>query len=302
MSVQTNRFKIYSYPYLSEFSTDYKKGEFHIEGRAEYNNKDNTVILGVSYSIDNDYINQLIANGDVKVSVKISCKPLGYLKVIDLPSNENSLKYTINSLDVDGDVDLDAFLVTVNDIKLKDNSFSKDWEDEEPYVEKGNIIGESNTYVITINHYKDGGKQSIVSFTEVKSLDGEDYYEVELGGDRIVFRLPSKMYKHYTKVCNKNEETIITDFLIPEFTTILQQMIEKDDEDNSFNRHYKRKEWYKVISNKYEKELNKDPCAGELAPLTAAQLLLKAGTKKQNAVDKDLSFIVKMREGGAKDD
>lgn len=300
--MQTNRYKIYSYPYLSEFTTDYKKSEFHIEGRAEYDLKEETITFGVSYSINNDYLNKLISNGDVRVAVKLSCKHLGYVRVVDIPAGSSSIKYQINSLDVDGDVDLDAYLVTNKDIRIQDSSLSKDWEGMEPYVEKGNAIGESNTYVISIDHFKDGGKQSIVSFTEVKSMDDKEYYDVDLSTDRIVFRLSSRMYKHYSKVCNKNEESIIVDFLIPEFTSILQRMIEDGEEDNKFNSNYKEKEWYKVISHKYEKEFHRDPCSGEIPPLTAAQLLLKVGNKKQNAAYKELSFVVKMRDGGAKDE
>ena len=300
--MQTNRYKIYSYPYLSEFSLDYKRSEFHIEGRADYNNKEETITFGISYSINNDYINKLISNNDVRVAVKIACKHLGFVRVIDIPSGATSIKYQIGSLDVDGDVDLDAYLVTNRDIKISDASLSKDWEGEEPYVEKGNAIGESNTYVISIDHFKDGGKQSIVSFTEVKAMDDKEYFDVDLSGDRIVFRLSSRMYKHYSKVCNKNEESIIVDFLIPEFTSILQRMIEDGDDDNKFNSNYKDKEWYKVISHKYEKEFHRDPCLGEIPPLTAAQLLLKVGNKKQNAAYKELSFVVKMRDGGAKDE
>ena len=300
--MQTNRYKIYSYPYLSEFSSDYKRSEFHIEGRADYNCKEETITFGISYSINNDYINKLISNSDVRVAVRIACKHLGLVRVIDIPPGSTSIKYQIGSLDVDGDVDLDAYLVTNRDIKISDASLSKDWEGEEPYVEKGNAIGESNTYVISIDHFKDGGKQSIVSFTEVKAMDDKEYFDVDLSGDRIVFRLSSRMYKHYSKVCNKNEESIIVDFLIPEFTSILQRMIENGDEDNKFNNNYKEKEWYKVISHKYEKEFHRDPCAGEIPPLTAAQLLLKVGNKKQNAAYKELSFVVKMRDGGAKDE
>ncbi len=300
--MQTNRYKIYSYPYLSDFTSDYKRSEFHIEGRAEYNQKEETVTFGISYSINNDYINKMIANGDVCVAIKIACKPLGFVRVADIPSNSTSIKYQIGSLDVDGDVDLDAYLVTNRDIKISDPSLSKDWEGEEPYVEKGNAIGESNTYVISIDHFKDGGKQSIVSFTEVKAMDDKEYFDVDLSSDRIVFRLSSRMYKHYSKVCNKNEESIIVDFLIPEFTSILQRMIEDSDEDNKFNSNYKEKEWYKVISHKYEKEFHRDPCMGEIPPLTAAQLLLKVGNKKQNAAYKELGFVVKMRDGGAKDE
>ena len=137
---------------------------------------------------------------------------LGFQKTINIPSNAQSIKYVINSLDVDGDVDIDAFLVTNKDIKLSDSSFSKDWEGEEPFVERGNVIGESNTYVISTDHYRDGGKQYIVSFTEVRAMNDKEYFDVDLSGDRIVFRLSSRMYKHYNKVSKKNEESVIVDF------------------------------------------------------------------------------------------
>lgn len=300
--MQTNRFKIYSYPYFAEFTSDYKKAEFHIEGRAEYDSSNESIIFGINYSINNDYINKLISNDEIRVAVRIACKPLGFQKTINIPSNAQSIKYVINSLDVDGDVDIDAFLVTNKDIKLSDSSFSKDWEGEEPFVERGNVIGESNTYVISTDHYRDGGKQSIVSFTEVRAMNDKEYFDVDLSGDRIVFRLSSRMYKHYNKVSKKNEESVIVDFLIPEFTSILQQMKEDENGDNTFNAYYKNKEWYKVISNKYEKELRRDPCTSDINPLVAAQMLLKVGTKKLNAAFKEMDYIVKTREGGAKND
>lgn len=300
--MQTNRFKIYSYPYFADFTSDYKKSEFHIEGRAEYNHSEEAIVFGVSYSINNDYINKLISKDEVRVAIRIACKPLGFQRTINIPSNSTSIKYSVNSLDVDGDIDIDAFLVTNKTIKLSDSSFSKEWEDESPYVEKGNVIGESNTYVISTDHYRDGGKQSIVSFTEVRAMDDKEFFDVDLSGDRIVFRLSSRMYKHYNKVSKKNEESIIVDFLIPEFTHILQQMKEDGDSDNTFNTFYKNKEWYKVITNKYLKELNRDPCTSEISPLVAAQMLLKVGTKKQSAAYKEMDYIVKTREGGAKND
>ena len=190
--MQMNRFKIYSYPYFAEFTSDYKKAEFHIVGRADYDSSTETIVFGINYSINNDYINKLISNDNIRVIVKIACKPLGFQKTIDIPSNAQSIRLSINSLDVDGDVDIDAFLVTNKDIRLSDSSFSKEWEDEEPYVEKGNVIGESNTYVISTDHYRDGGKQSIVSFTEVRAMNDKEFFDVDLSGDRIVFRLSAK--------------------------------------------------------------------------------------------------------------
>lgn len=300
--MQTNRFKIYSFPYFADFTSDYKKAVFHIDARAEYENSSETIIFRINYSINNDYINRLISNEDIRVAVRIACKPLGFQKTINVPSNATSIKYQVNSLDVDGDIDIDAFLVTNKDIRLSDSSFSKEWEDEEPYIESGNVIGESNTYVISTDHYRDGSKQSIVSFTEVRSMDDKEFFDVDLSSDRIVFRLSSRMYKHYNKVSKKNEESIIVDFLIPIFTYILQQMKEEQDSDNTFNITNRNKEWYKVICNKYEKELNVDPCTSEIKPFVAAQTLLKVGTKRQSAAYKEMDYIIKTREGGAKND
>lgn len=300
--MQMNRFKIFSYPYFAEFTSDYKRGEFHIEGKADYDSLNEKIVFSICYSINNDYINKLISNGQVRVVVKIACKPLGFQKTFDIQPNIQSIKYSINSLEVDGDVDIDAFLVTNEDIRLNDATFSKEWEGEEPYVEKGNVIGESNTYVISTDHYRDGGKQSIVSFTEVRTMNDKEFFEVDLSSDRIVFRLSSKMYKHYTKISKKNEESVIVDFLIPEFTYILQLMKEENDADNTFNITNKNKEWYKVISNKCEKELNIDPCSTTENPLKIAQMLLRVGTKKQNAAYKEMDYILKTRERGVKND
>lgn len=298
--MQTNRFKIYSYPYFAEFTSDYKKASFHVEGRAEYDSSNETIVFGINYSINNDYLNRLIAQDDVKVVARIACKPLGFQQTINIPSNSKSIKCSINSLDVDGDVDIDAYLVTNKDIKLSDSSFSKEWEGEEPFIEKGNVIGESNTYVISTDHYREGGKQSIVSFTEVISMNDKEYFEVDLSTDRIIFRLSSRMFKHYNKVCKKNEESVIVDFLIPEFTYIFQQMKEYEESENTFNTRYRNKEWYKVLSNKYEKELKRDPFTSDINPLIAAQMLLKVGTKQQNAAYKEMDYAIKAMEGGVK--
>ena len=192
--------------------------------------------------------------------------------------------------------------MATEDIALSDTSLSADWKDLNPVVLKDYVVGESNTYVITVNHYHDGGKQSIVSFVEKVALDGQDYYQVDLSSDRICINMPKKMYKQYCKISNKNEESVIVDFLIPTFSKIFTQMIEKDEEENNFNRENSFKEWYKVLSNKYEKEFNLDPKEGKIDPLEAAQKLLKVTLRKINAVSKELDFVIKAREEGVKND
>lgn len=300
--MQMHRLKIYSFPYFADFTNDYKKSSFHIEGRSEYDPSDETIVFSLNYQIDNDYINKLISSKKVSVIAKISCKHFGFVKMIEFPFEHNSTKIAIKSLDIEGDIDIDAYLLTAEDIQINDETLSNDWKDLNPVVLKGNVIGESNTYVITVNHYHDGGKQSIVSFVEKVSLQDEDYYQVDLSGDRICINLPKKMYKQYCKVASKNEESIITDFLIPVFAKIFTQMKEIPNVDNQFNNDNCFKEWYKVLSNKYEKEFNLDPKEGKMDPLEAAQKLLKVTLRRVNAVSKDLDFIIKARDGGIKND
>ena len=49
---------------FAEFTSDYKKAEFHIE--EELNMIVNeSIIFGINYSINNDYINKLISNDEI---------------------------------------------------------------------------------------------------------------------------------------------------------------------------------------------------------------------------------------------
>ena len=54
--MQTNRFKIFSYPYLAEFTSDYKKSEFHIEGRAEYDSKNEYAHHAIFRMLDEEFL------------------------------------------------------------------------------------------------------------------------------------------------------------------------------------------------------------------------------------------------------
>ena len=101
-SMQTNDQEIFSYPYFSENSPDYKSPIFHIEGRADYIKESETILFGVSYSIDNDLLNTLISENKIKILIKLSCRHFGYIKTFVLESKENSCKIPVNSIDVDG--------------------------------------------------------------------------------------------------------------------------------------------------------------------------------------------------------
>ncbi len=300
--MRTNRLRIYSYPYLADFSSDYLTTQFKLDAVAVYEKEKNIIYFSLNYSINNEEIKELIATKVFKAIAQLSCKKLGYVKTVCFDSGLTSLKIDVKSLDVNDDVDINAYLVAEKDVVIRNNDLSKDWSYISPLSLKGNVIGESNVCVITVNHTKEGNRKSIVSFQEDKNLKDNDHYTFNLDGDRIVFGLSSKMHKQYSKIASKNEEQVISYFLIPTFSLVLESMIEYEDEENDFNFKYKNKEWYKVISHKYERLFNHDPVEGAEKAIVAAQKLLKVDGGEKNAISKSLDYIIKAQDGGIKND
>lgn len=301
--MQTNRYKIYSYPYLADYSKDYVNTTFSIDVVAKWNQGNGTVTFHVTYKLTNEEINDLIAKGMVKVVARFSCKPIGYVDIAAFNIGHNTLDFDVFSMDVDGDVDIDVFLVANEDMVITNKDLSKEWSSLRAVAQKGNVIGESETRVITVDHSQRNAGKSIISFAEQKSLKDDGYYSINLDGERIVFGLSSKMYKQYSKVCKKNPESVIVNFLVPAFASIFEQMAERDEDgevENDFNRMHKNKEWYKVLSHKYEDTFNDDPTKRVRPSVEAAQILLKVDAGRKTASSQSLAYIVKAIEGGIK--
>lgn len=274
------RYKTYSFPFLAEYTKDYKKTKFILN--LHYTSEKEMVRFQVDYSINNDELIKLIKNETIKVAVKIVCRRMGFSKTFEVSSEHNSIEVSYDSMRFEGDVEIKAFLVAKKEFVVENPDLSDAWINERATVQANNVVGESNERIVTITHIKSGCSKSIFKFTyDLKKTDDAPYSVDLTERDCIVFRLSKKTYRQFESIRNKGKEFVYTLYVIPTMADILRQMInEKVPEgeeiiNNDFNINHANKRWYIVISENYEKAFNGvDPTEGTIHPLEAAQTII----------------------------
>lgn len=277
---KTKRFKTYPFPFLADYTKDYKKTKFILN--VHYTSEKGTVKFQADYSINNESLINLIKDGTIEVAIKIVCRRMGFSKTYEISKDHNSIEIAYDSMCFEGDVSLKAFLVAKDEFTLENPDLSDAWINERPTVMADNVIGESNERIVTITHIKSGSSKSIFKFTYDMRKEDSDPYSVDLtDSDSIVFKLSKKTYRQFESIRHKGREFVYTLYVIPTIADILRQMINEkapegeDPEPNSFNISHSNKRWYIVLSENYEKAFNgADPTEGKIHPLEAAQTII----------------------------
>jgi hypothetical protein len=277
---RNKKYKTYPFPYLADFSNDYKKSNFNLE--IGYKFEKGTIDIKANYSITNDEILSSLKDDTLIVALKIVCTTMGYSKTIPFKKDRNDMAIHYNSLALDGEVYFTAYLVAKRDFSFQNSDFSSFWFNESPVVNAGNVIGESNERILTINHLKSGTKKSIFKFIRDTAKEDKEPFSYSLDKDVIVFKLNKSTFNAFNSIKNKNEEFVYVSFLIPVMIDILRQMInieidEENDEvqTNDFNLRHSNNRWYVVITDIYRKAFDgKDPTKNDIDPLKAAQIII----------------------------
>lgn len=276
------RYKTYSFPFLAEYTTDYKKTQFLLD--AKHLSKEGYIHLMISYTISNDEINQLIKNNKLKVVAKVVCSSMGFNKTVEFDKDANTKEVQYDSMTLDGDVSITAYLVSVEDINYNNLDLSSDWMETTVRILAHNIIGESDERIITVKHVKSGTRKSIFKFTKDVNLLEGDPFKISLAeDDAIIFILPDGDWTRFYSLRNKNVESIVTLYIIPVLTDILRRMIDPirfDDEgcmldEAEFTAKHQSKTWYRVIEDNYRKVFEgKEAREGNIEPIEAAQTIV----------------------------
>ena len=77
------RFKTYPFPFLAEYTKDYKKTKFILN--LHYTSEKGMVKFQADYSINNDELVESIKDGTIEVAVKIVCRRMGFSKTFEVP-------------------------------------------------------------------------------------------------------------------------------------------------------------------------------------------------------------------------
>lgn len=274
--MQTNKKQTASFPYLSEELNDYKKTKFNLDVYVGQREKE--LCFEVTYSIDNDEIKQLILDEKLIVVIKLFCQPVGLNLFKKASLETKNARFIVNKMDVDKGIEFSAHLIANEGFLYSNSDLSKEWANDEYWIEKFNDIGTSNKVIVPIEHTKQGKKNSIFQFQENIQMKDAEPITYKLNEDIICFVMPHKAKLFYDKIQSKNPEAILSIFIIPVLTDILRQMKEDDDSNpnelNEFNSNYENKKWYKVITEKYLKVLGQDPRYSDVDPFKAAQILV----------------------------
>src|SRR5574344_30739 len=212
--MQTNNFKILSFPYYGNNSNDFINPKFNCLVQNDY--KNGFIGLQVSYEIQNKDILNKISEGYLKVVARIESGRVGFKKQCFFKSDETSIKVSINSMEVDELIDIQCFLVAEKDFYFDFYVFNQKLENIHSIIQKNNIVGESNYYSIDISHSKAGTKKSIFDFVDGVDIDENEPYRVMLDSDRIVFSLSKKMHYYFNILEGIDHNLIISVFLSPE--------------------------------------------------------------------------------------
>ena len=277
---KTKRFKTYPFPFLADYTKDYKKTKFILN--LHYTSERGIVKFQADYTINNDELVESIKDGTIEVAVKIICRRMGFSKTYEISKDHNSIEESYDSMHFEGDVEVRAYLVAKYGFTLENSDLSDAWINERPTVQADNVIGESNERVVTITHMKSGSSKSIFKFTYDLKKEDNDPYSVDLTeSDCIVFRLSKRTYRQFEAIRHKGREFIYTLYVIPTIADILRQMINEkvpdgeEVEPNEFNIKHANKRWYIVLSENYERAFNgADPTEGTIHPLEAAQTII----------------------------
>jgi len=279
---RNKRYKTYPFPFLADYTKDYKKTTFQLD--VDYKPEGEEITFKISYVIDNDELLEMIKTGTVRVAAKIKCPTMGFSRIVPIRRDHNSVSISYPSMQFDDDVEFVAYLVANEDFVMENSDLSAFWINEKSIVQANNVIGESNERIITINHLKSGSAKSIFQFTQDRSKDTASPFSISLADEQaIVFKLSPNHYALFNSVRAKEEgrRFIYSVFLIPVISDILRQMIntEKDDDgetiNNQFNITHGQKKWYMVLSDHYQQAFDgKDPTEGNIPPLEAAQTII----------------------------
>lgn len=231
----------YPYPMLRTESLDYKKSI--ISSKIEKRTTENSHILNVEITTNNEYINDLLSKGVAKKGILVKSNAVWYRKFFELNDKEEII---LDAKDVYGNVDLLPCIVANERI---DDFFSDDFTDAFKHVritiEKGELIGvgkESNFDAILDS---DIFKNTSSIFEFISTDQNVSSYDLEQ--DKIVIYIPKEIHQSYLSVANStaSPKSVLNSILVfPVLVSVLFDMKEIDEVDDEF---LKSKKWYITI-------------------------------------------------------
>jgi hypothetical protein len=278
------RYKVFSYPYLSSFTKDYVNSAFTISEEISKQDARREFLISIVYKIKNDEINDLILDGTVKAIARITCASTCYSATVELNPEDATGKLIVGVMDIGDDVEITGYVIATDSFEFSNSDLSRVWAGQTCFIEKGNVIGESNTIELKIKHKGDSSSSSIYNFIWDKGLQENSPYNVNLSKDRITIGLPKKRFEQFKKLQLNTAYVpfLLTGILLPVISQIYALMYEPEYSDcenkdtyeyNDFNKKHRGKTWYNTLFKKHVDLVGKSPYEDSNAVVAAQKVL-----------------------------
>lgn len=236
------KYRVYSYPVLTEDSDDYIDSEFKFD--MDVKSQINDIIFTINISLKNDGIKQLIDNDEAEYLIHIECPYTSYRQVIK--TSDTYIKKVIPEKALNGKVAVCVFIIAKKDIpNYYNKSFNKDYENISFYLERGNILaigGQLNTEIT----------KDIEELAKVPSIfticrcaeDTDNGMKIDIDGDKIAITLCNNSFQNYKLLSNMpNRISVLHSMLLYPALIYTFDILKRcsDFED------YETRRWFKSI-------------------------------------------------------
>ena len=251
MLIRQNR--LFAYPVLSTFNSDYRKGKFDAElcdkSFGEFYVFDCCCTLEDNKSIDN-----LIKENKCLYSCLVECSKTKFRNLFC--SNNPSFEVKILKTELCGKVDFSINIITSDIIKnFSSSEFGKDYSGRTINFDKGAFIAIGPQLCDNFPFLDDKTSKKNRSFIEIRSsLKPEPAMDVDWNEDKIIINLYKDIYCEYVKSRNNKKifYILIQMVIVPALMEVFAR-IDSQDSDQETIRPEKTK-WYQDMNNKYKKK------------------------------------------------
>ena len=239
----------FPYPIISNHTDDYGKKKFEVNFSSSTNIKKWDFALSIT--LEDEALKKHLQEKNIKYLINIESRSLGFRKIIE--SFEDNFNFDLDLSAVSKRVEISTFIVAQNDLKLTSNNFDSDYAGRVFNIEKGNILGMTDSFSFIpeddSREIKDVG--SIIAVDKNPNIEVGPI-EVKMDSENIVILLSAKDYKNYNyldKNTSEDKSFLISLLVIPSLQQVLND-IQNEKTDGNANSQWEDRKWYKVLMRK----------------------------------------------------
>ncbi len=202
-----DRSKTFPYPVLRPYSDDYVDAEF--QALAEFTIGDTGIKVSCSYRTSSVELHQQIALGAAKYVSIISCRETYFREV--LMTNEETLEATLDADSLRGEVEIDAYIVAIKEIKNYGSpDINPEFEKKRFNFLPGEVLAQDETQAIYVERDLFKPISSVFDLVKNDALAGGEW-RVSLEQDHVQIQVSPNLKE---SIDNSRSSTVCKSVLV----------------------------------------------------------------------------------------